>query len=96
MYMSTLSVADARANFSKMIESAIATHERFDVTRNGSRAAVLLSAYDYDSLVETLEILSQPDEIAAIRQGLADVETGEVSNAADVRRAMIARGRLVE
>ncbi|GAA4179434.1 type II toxin-antitoxin system Phd/YefM family antitoxin [Gryllotalpicola koreensis] len=92
--MTTLSVADARANLSKLIESAVTTHERFEVTRNGSRAAVLLSADDYDSLVETVDILSHPDEIEAIREGLADLALGQVSTADEVRAAMAARGRL--
>lgn len=94
LYMTTLSLADARANLSKLVESAVTTHERFDVTRNGRRAAVILSADDYDSLLETVHILSDPEEMAAIRRGLADLEAGEVSFAEDVRAAMIARGRL--
>lgn len=91
--MTTLSVADARANFSKLIESAVTTHERFEVTRNGDRAVVLLSADDYDSLLETVDILSHPEEVAAIREGLADLALEDVSSAADVRAAMVARGR---
>lgn len=37
--MTTVSVSSARANFSKLIESAAVTHERREVTRtaNGSR-----------------------------------------------------------
>ena len=96
MYMATLSLADARANLSKLIESAVTTHERFDVTRNGDRVAVLLSADDYDSLLETVDILSSPDDVAAIRQGLAELDAGEVSSVEDVRAALIARGRLSE
>ena len=96
MYMPTLSLADARANLSKLIESAVTTHERFDVTRNGDRVAVLLSADDYDSLLETVDILSSPDDVAAIRQGLAELDAGEVSSVEDVRAALIARGRLSE
>lgn len=92
--MTTLSLADARANLSKLVESAVTTHERFDVTRNGDRVAVLLSAEDYDSLLETLDILSSPDEVAAIREGIADLEAGSVSDLDQVRRAMIAAGRL--
>ncbi|MGN6203346.1 type II toxin-antitoxin system Phd/YefM family antitoxin [Humibacter sp.] len=92
--MTTLSLADARANLSKLIESAVTTHERFEVTRNGSRAAVILSADDYDSLLETVDILSNPEEVAAVREGLAELTYGELSSAADVRAAMIARGRL--
>lgn len=92
--MTTLSLADARANLSKLIESAVTTHERFEVTRNGSRVAVLLSADDYDALLETVEILSRPDEVAAIERGLADLATGDVSSVDDVRAALRARGRL--
>lgn len=92
--MTTLSLADARANLSKLVESAVTTHERFDVTRNGDRVAVLLSADDYDALLETVDVLSRPDEVAAVREGLADLATGDVSSTDEVRAALIARGRL--
>jgi len=92
--MTTLSLADARASLSRIIDSAVTTHERFEVTRNGDRVAVLLSAEDYDSLIETLDIVSRDDEIAAIRRGIADLESGDVSTANDVRQAMILQGRL--
>lgn len=92
--MTTLSLAEARANLSRLVESAVTTHERFEVTRNGDRVAVLLSADDYDSLLETVDILSRPDEVEALRQGIADLEAGAVSTADEVRTAMIARGRL--
>ncbi len=94
--MTTLSLADARANLSRLIESAVTTHERFDVTRNGDRVAVLLSADDYDALLETLDILSDPVEVAALRQGIADLEDGAVSSLDDLRAAMAARGRSTE
>ena len=78
LYMTTLSLADARANLSKLIESAVTTHERFEVTRNGARVAVLMSADDYDSLLETLDILSNPEEMENIRQGMAEIAAGDV------------------
>jgi len=86
--MTTLSVADARANFSKLVEAATATHERFEVTRNGDRAVVVMSADDYDALLETLDILSDADEVAAIRDGIAALERGETYSADEVREAM--------
>lgn len=96
MYMTVLSLADARASLSKHIESAVNTHERFEITRNGARVAVLLSAADYDSLLETVDILSNPEEVAALRSAIADLESGDVSSADEVRAAMIARGRLAQ
>ena len=94
--MTTLSLADARAQLSKLVESAVTTHERFDVTRNGDRVAVLLSADDYDALLETVDVLSRADEVAAIRAGLADLEAGRTSTLDEVRAAMVASGRLTE
>lgn len=91
--MTTLSLADARANFSKLVEAAATTHERFDVTRNGARAAVLLGADDYDSLIETLEILSDPQAMADIREAEAAIARGETYSVEEVRQAMAERGR---
>ena len=92
--MAVLSLADARASLSKHVESAVTTHERFEITRNGARVAVLMSAEDYDALVETVDILSNPDEVAALRTAIAELDSGDVSSADEVRAAMVARGRL--
>ena len=93
--MTTLPVADARANFSKIVDLASTTHERFEVTRNGSRVAVLLGADDYDSLMETIEILSDPEAMAGIAAGEADIAAGRTYSIDDVRAAMRAAGRNV-
>ena len=94
--MTTLSVADARANFSKLVSSAAGTHERFEVTRNGRREAVLLGADDYDALIETLAILSDTETAAELRAGLDDLAAGETSSAEEVRAEMIRAGRSPE
>ncbi|MCU1477687.1 MAG: type toxin-antitoxin system Phd/YefM family antitoxin [Subtercola sp.] len=94
--MTTLSVADARANFSRIVESAATTHERFEVTKNGGRAAVLLGADDYDSLIESVEILSDSETVEAIREGIREVESGEVYDVENVRAAMRTARRLAE
>jgi prevent-host-death family protein len=94
MYMMTLSVAEARAQFSKIIESASSTHERFEVTRNGSRAAVLLGVDDFDALMETVAILGDAELVAQIGTGLRELDRGETESANDVAEAMGKAGRL--
>ena len=94
--MTVLSLADARASFSKLVESAATTHERFEVTRNGSRAAVLMGADDYDSLVETVEILSDSDTVTAIQAGINELTADATSSVDEVRAAMVRAGRLPE
>ena len=85
--MRTLSIADARANLFELVRSAAVAHERFAVTRDGRPEAVLLGADDYDALVETLAILSDPDAVGEIRAGIRDLADGDTSSAAEVRRA---------
>ena len=93
--MTTLPVADARANFSKIVDLASTTHERFEVTRNGSRVAVLIGADDYDGLMETIEILSDPEAVAGIEEGKADQAAGRMYTLEEVRQAMRDAGRNV-
>ena len=93
--MTTLPVAEARANFSKLVDLASTTHERFEVTRNGSRVAVLIGADDYDSLMETIEILSDPELMAGIEEGKADQAAGRMYTSEQMREAMRAAGREV-
>jgi len=85
--MTTLSVADARAQFSKLVEAASATHERFEVTRNGDRVAVLVGADDFDALLETIDILSDGQEMADLREAEASIARGEFYTRDDLRRA---------
>ncbi|MET9327204.1 type II toxin-antitoxin system Phd/YefM family antitoxin [Tsukamurella sp. NPDC003166] len=92
--MTTLPLAEVRANLSKLVDSAVRTHERIEVTRQGRRAAVLLSAEDYDSMIETLEILSDPELVRAIHESEAEMDEGEVYSLEEVAEAMRAAGRL--
>jgi antitoxin YefM len=94
--MTTVPLAEARAQLSKLVDDAIRTHERVEVTKNGRRAAVIMSADDYDSLMETLDILSDAEAVAEIRQADADIAAGRVSSLEDVEAEMRSLGRLAE
>lgn len=94
LYMTTLPLAEVRANLSKLVDEAVRTHLRIEVTRQGRRAAVILSADDYDSIIETLDILSDQDLMKEIRQGQADVERGDFYSLDDVTKEMRVKGRL--
>lgn len=92
--MTTLPLAEVRAQLSRLVEDAERTHMRVEVTKNGRRAAVLLSAADYDSLIETLDILSEADEVGAIKAGEQQLRDGESFSLDEVAEAMRAAGRL--
>jgi len=94
LYMTTLPVADARAQFSKLVDEATRTHERFEITRNGQRVAVLLGADDYDSLRDTIAVLGDGELLRAHLEGLAAIQAGDVVDADGLERAMRSSGRL--
>lgn len=91
--MYTRSLAAVKAHFSQVIDEVSGTHERVTVTRNGSPVAVILAVEDYESLVETLEILSDPKATVEIREAESQMDDGEVYDETDVRAALAARRR---
>ena len=84
VYMTTIPIATARANLSQIVEDASSTHERIEITKNGQRAAVLLGADDYDSMIETIAVLSDVELLASHRTGLDDIEVGQVVEGEDL------------
>jgi antitoxin YefM len=62
------------------VDNAERTHERFDITRYGRRAAVPLAAEDYDSMRETIEILSDSQAMVELRESEADIAAGRASS----------------
>ena len=92
--MTTLPLAEVRANLSRLVDEAVRTHERIEVTRQGRRAAVILSAEDYDSIMETLAVLSDQDTMREIREAEAEAEAGQVYTLDEVTEEMRAAGRL--
>lgn len=77
--METKPLAEVRQDLSRIVEAAVRSHERVDITRNGKRAAVLLSADDYDSLLETLDILADADLVRDLQKGLGEAEADDLS-----------------
>lgn len=66
--MTTTSLSDAKARLSDYVKAAEETHERTTITKNGKPAAVLVSSDDFESLLATVELLSDPDALASIEE----------------------------
>ncbi|MFY2858951.1 type II toxin-antitoxin system Phd/YefM family antitoxin [Mycobacterium sp. THU-M104] len=92
--MMTLPLAEVRANLSKLVAEAVRTHQRIEVTRQGRRAAVILSADDFDSIMETLAILSDQELMREVREAESEAEKGEIFSLEEVAAEMRAAGRL--
>ena len=77
MALKTLPITEARANLPQVVRAA---HERFDrtiITTNGKPSAVIMSYDEYESWEETLEILSDPQAMADLREAAESVSKGK-------------------
>jgi len=69
-------LTEARKGLSKIVDEVAAIHEHVTITRQGKPAAVVMSADEFESWQETLEIMSDPEAVAAIKRGMRDVKAG--------------------
>ena len=69
--MKILSLSEAKAGLSRLIEDVESRDEEIVITRNGRPAAVLVSPEEYDSWKETRAIRAEKDLMREIRAGLA-------------------------
>jgi len=70
----TLSLKEARNQFSTIVGRVGRLSERVIVTKNGIPKAVVMSAEEFESWVETLEFLSNPKAVKALKQGLKEAK----------------------
>ncbi|MGB7294593.1 MAG: type II toxin-antitoxin system Phd/YefM family antitoxin [Candidatus Aminicenantales bacterium] len=77
-YSETAPLSRVKARLSEFIRRVREEHESFGITHRGRVEGVLLSVEEYESLIETLEILSDAKLMAGIRRGLRDVKAGRV------------------
>ena len=54
------------------------------ITHRGKPSMTLMSSELYDTLVETLEVMSDPIAVEGLRRSLADVQSGRLHTLEDV------------
>jgi antitoxin YefM len=86
--MSTEPLRSVRDHLSEVIDRVEHQHERVIVTRNGHAAAVLISPEDLAQLEETIDVLSDSDALADIREADAAYARGDVLRGVEATRAL--------
>jgi len=69
MNTTSYTASDARQNLYSLIKSAASGLTAIEINLRSTEPVVMISKADYDSWLETLDVLSSPDEISAIRKG---------------------------
>lgn len=74
--MKAVTATNAKNSFLEILRDAEERGEEILVTRNGRPCAVVVSAEEWESLLETIEILSDPDLMRRIDRALGEREVG--------------------
>lgn len=91
--MEELPLADARNRLSELVADVEKTHARVTITKHGHPAAVLVSPEDLASLEETLDLLSDPEALAGIREAEAEYVRGDVTTGEEMAHLIEERRR---
>ena len=71
-------LTEARNRLSEIVDDVVATGSDVVITRHGRPSAVIVGYDEYESLLETLNILSDPDTMASLARAEADVAAGNL------------------
>jgi antitoxin YefM len=80
----TIPLKEARAKFSKLVDRVDQLSDRYIVTKNGTPKAVVMSAEEFESWVETLEFMSNPKAVKALEQGLREAKARKLHSFKEV------------
>ena len=73
----TIPLTELRPKLPPIVERISKYFDRYVITRHGKPEAVLLSEEDYESLMETLEILSDTRLMKSIRKAEKELKAGK-------------------
>ncbi|MXZ79230.1 MAG: type II toxin-antitoxin system Phd/YefM family antitoxin [Acidimicrobiia bacterium] len=71
-------LTEARSRLSEIVDEVTSTGSTIEISRHGRPAAVIMSSEEYESLLETLNILADDATMAAIAEAERDVAAGDL------------------
>lgn len=84
----TLPISQAREELTALVDKANKRLDEYVITVNGTPAAVLMSVAEYESWKETIEILSDPILMKAIKEGEEDFKEGNFVTFEQLKREL--------
>lgn len=76
--MATVPLSEAKTHLARLLAEVEEQGEHVVITRSGRPAGILLPIDEYEGLIETLELLGDPDLARAIRTGLDEAAEGRL------------------
>ena len=76
--MTTINLSEAKDNLSKIVKETVETTRPVVISVNGRNQVVLISMEEYDSLMETIEILKDRGLMKKILASMQDIAKKDV------------------
>lgn len=76
--MKDIPITEVRDELTSLPEQLTQTHETVTVTRRGKPVLAILPWGEYEALVETLEVLSDPELMTALRKSIKEAKQGKL------------------
>ena len=72
----TVTLKGLRPDLPKVVDDIDRKLDRYIVTRHGKPVAVMMSVEDYESMVETMDLLDDSKAMEGLRKGEEDIRKG--------------------
>ncbi len=82
----TVSLTDAKNKLSKLVKDTAETTQQVVISVNGRKQVMLISMEEYESLMETIEILKDQTLVKKIISSMEDIQKGNVVDFDNIRR----------
>lgn len=76
--MTTINLSEAKDRLSQLVRETAETTRPVVISVNGRKEVVLISMEEYDSLMETIEILKDQSLVKKIASSMEDIKKGNV------------------
>lgn len=86
MAKAVIPITEARKNLFRIAEEVQKPEVVYMLTEHGKPKVVIMSSEEFESWVETFEILSNPVTMKDIKKGKADIQAGRIASLEEVEK----------
>ena len=81
-----VTATQARKQFFQLLDLAEKPGTAITITREGHQPITMMSTDEFEGWLETLEIMSDPELVAAIKEGTEDMKAGRVIPWSEIKK----------
>lgn len=86
--VNTVTLKELRPALPKVVNRIDGRLDRYVITKHGKPVVVMLSMDDYESLMETLDILADPKAMKGLHQGEEDIKKGKTRSWREIKKSL--------